>query len=342
MLLLAIETSCDETGAAVIRDGCVLSNVVSSQTALHAEYGGVVPELATREHLRNLPIVSREALREAGVAVQDLEAVAATRGPGLPGALLVGLKAGQALAYSLRKPFVGIHHHEAHLYSPWIEGNPPRLDFGRFQPSVSLIVSGGHTLLVHVLGQLRCRVLGSTVDDAAGECFDKTGKLLGLPYPAGPEIDRLSAGGNPRACAFPRPMLSDPNDDFSFAGLKTAVLYFLKKNPAWLDDPQRVRDVCASVQAAIVEVLVTKTLRAAERLGVNGVTVSGGVACNSLLRREMEAACRKTGLELRLCDRKYSTDNAAMIGILAEQKCLAGQAATSYDDEIEPGWPLPE
>jgi N6-L-threonylcarbamoyladenine synthase len=340
MNLLAIETSCDETSAAVVSDGAILSNVISSQTAIHAEYGGVVPELATRAHLRNLIPVTKQALREAGVTMAELDAVAATRGPGLPNALLAGLKAAEALAFSLRKPILGLHHHEAHLYSPWILPDPPRSDFSQFEPSVSLIVSGGHTLLVLVEDMLRHRVLGSTLDDAAGECFDKTGKLMGLAYPAGPEMDRLAASGNPKAFKFPRPMINEPNDDFSFAGLKTSVRYFLEKNPALPDDPQGLRDLCASVQAAIVDVLVAKTLRAARRMGSRCVTASGGVACNSALRRQLASACQAAGLRCRLSDRKFSTDNAAMIGILAERKWMAGLGQISVDAEIEPGWPL--
>jgi N6-L-threonylcarbamoyladenine synthase len=340
MTLLAIETSCDETSAAVVREGGVLSNVISSQTALHAEYGGVVPELAVREHLRNLMPVTKQALREAQVSAAELDAVAATRGPGLPNALLAGLKAAEAMAFSLRKPILGIHHHEAHLYSPWILSDPPRSDFSQFEPSVSLIVSGGHTLLVWVQGLLRHRVLGSTLDDAAGECFDKTGKLMGLPYPAGPEMDRLAMSGNPLAYKFPRPMIHEPNDDFSFAGLKTSVRYFLEKHAALADDPQALRDLCASVQAAIVDVLAAKTLRAARRLGVRCVTASGGVASNSALRRQLALACQAEGLRLRLSDPKFSTDNAAMIGILAERKWMAGLGEISVDAEIEPGWAL--
>lgn len=340
MILLALESSCDETSAAVIRDSRVLANSVSSQIALHAEYGGVVPELATREHLRNLLPVTRSALENAGITIEQVDAIAATRGPGLPAALLVGLKAGQALAYSIRKPFLGINHHEAHLYSPWISGDPPAGDFSDFQPSVSLIVSGGHTLLIHVKSELSHEVLGSTVDDAAGECFDKVGKLIGLPYPAGPEIDRLAARGNPKAYDFPRPMLHDPNHDFSFAGLKTSVRYFLQKNPALFENEQCLRDVCASVQAAIIEVLVKKTIRAAERVGVSCVTGSGGVICNSGLRRELQAACDKAGMKLKLADRKFSTDNAAMIGIIAERKFLAGAKSTPLDEDIAPSWSL--
>jgi N6-L-threonylcarbamoyladenine synthase len=340
MTLLAIETSCDETSAAIVRDGSILSNVIASQTALHAEYGGVVPELAVREHLRNLMPVTKQALREAQVTAAELDAVAATRGPGLPNALLAGLKAAEALAFSLRKPMLGIHHHEAHLYSPWILMDPPRSDFSQFEPSVSLIVSGGHTLLVLVEDMLRHRVLGATLDDAAGECFDKTGKLMGLAYPAGPEMDRLATAGNPTAYKFPRPMLNESNDDFSFSGLKTSVRYFLEKNPKLPDDPQALRDLCASVQAAIVDVLAAKTVRAARRMGVRCVTASGGVACNSALRRQLASACQAEGLRLRLSHRKFSTDNAAMIGILAERKWMAGLGEISVDAEIEPGWAL--
>lgn len=340
MLILAVETSCDETSVAVVCGGRVLANAVSSQIKLHSEYGGVVPELATREHLRNLLPLARAALREAGKDASRIDAVAATQGPGLPSALLVGLKAAQGMAFALRRPFLGIHHHEAHLYSPWITGQPPQADFGRFRPNVSLIVSGGHTLLVHVPEELSHKVLGSTVDDAAGECFDKTAKLIGLPYPGGPEMDRLAEGGNPAAFVFPRPMLNEPHDDFSFSGLKTSVRYYLRDHPEVLENATSLRDLCASVQGAIVEVLVTKTLRAARRLGVGCVTASGGVTCNRSLRRDLGAACARHGLELRLADRTFCTDNAAMIGILAERKLLKDTPSTSLDAEIQPGWPL--
>ncbi|MDB6110299.1 MAG: tRNA N6-adenosine threonylcarbamoyltransferase, partial [Pedosphaera sp.] len=250
MTLLAIETSCDETSVAVVKEGRVLANEVSSQIQLHAEYGGVVPELAAREHLRNLLPVAQAALARAGIDSRQLDAVAATQGPGLPNALLVGFKAAQAMAFALRKPFFGIHHHEAHLYSPWISGDPPRADFDAFEPNVSLIVSGGHTMLVHVESELKHRVLGSTIDDAAGECFDKVAKLIGLPYPGGPEIDLLAGQGNPKAFNFPRPMLRETGDDFSFSGLKTSVRYFLRDHPEVLEDAQKLRDLCASVQAA--------------------------------------------------------------------------------------------
>jgi len=340
MPLLAIETSCDETSAAVVDRGGVLSNVVSSQIQLHAEYGGVVPELAAREHLRNLAPVARMALQKAGVAVSQLDAVAATRGPGLPSALMVGLKAAQAVAFALRRPFVGVHHHEAHLYSPLLKGQPPAADFSQFRPSVSLIVSGGHTILVHVRSELDHRLLGSTVDDAAGECFDKTGKLMGLAYPAGPEIDRLAQGGNPKAFDFPRPMIGDPNDDFSFSGLKTSVRYFLRDHPDLLEDPHRVRDLCASIQAAIVDVLVTKTIRAARRLRVGCITASGGVTCNRALRQHLASACERERLVLLLADPAFCTDNAAMIGILAERKLSLRPEQTPLDADILPNWAL--
>jgi N6-L-threonylcarbamoyladenine synthase len=344
MTLLAFETSCDETSAAVIQSGRVLSSVVSSQIQLHAEYGGVVPELAAREHLNNLMPVAHAALEQARVHPGQLDAIAATRGPGLPGALLIGLKAAQAMAFVLGKPFLGIHHHEAHLYSPWIatDASGPVADFTGFCPNVSLIVSGGHTMLVLVESEFKHHLLGSTLDDAAGECFDKVGKLIGLSYPAGPEIDRLAEGGNPKAFDFPRPMINDANDDFSFSGLKTSVRYFLRDHPDLLKDLKTLHDLCASVQAAIVEVLVAKTIKAARRQRVGWITASGGVTCNRSLRRELAAACERAGLKLRLAEPALCTDNAAMIGIVAERKLLHGEMATSYDDDILPGWPLDE
>jgi N6-L-threonylcarbamoyladenine synthase len=338
-MLLAFETSCDETSAAVVHEGKVLSSVVSSQIRLHAEYGGVVPELAAREHLRNLIPVTNSALAEAHVLPEQLAAIAATRGPGLPNALMTGFKSAQAMAYALRKPFLGVHHHEAHLYSPWVSGEL-RADFSAFEPNVALIVSGGHTMLVHVQGELKHRVLGSTMDDAAGECFDKTGKLIGLPYPAGPEIDRLAELGNPKAFDFPRPMINDSSDDFSFSGLKTSVRYFIRDNPALLENQKNVSDLCASVQTAIVDVLVKKTIKAARRWGVKCVTASGGVTCNRALRRELATACQANGLKLRLAEKTLCTDNAAMVGILAERKLRQGLEQDSFSEEILPGWDL--
>ena len=256
-------------------------------------------------------------------------------------ALLVGFKAAQAMAFTLRKPFVGINHHEAHLYSPWIAcgGGALAANFSDFQPNLSLIVSGGHTLLVLVESELKHRVLGSTVDDAAGECFDKTGKLMGLSYPAGPEIDRLAEQGNPKAYDFPRPLLNDAGDDFSFSGLKTSVRYFLRDHPEDVGRRAELRDLCASIQAAIVEVLVTKTIRAAKRNRVRCVTASGGVTCNRALRRELawpaNAKASRCGSPTKLC-----TDNAAMVGVLAEYKLRRKMPDTSLDAEIQPGMAL--
>jgi N6-L-threonylcarbamoyladenine synthase len=348
-VLLAIESSCDETSVAVIQDGCVLSNVVASQIKLHAEYGGVVPELATREHLRNLIPVTNSALKAANVHPQQVVAFAATIGPGLPQALMIGARAAQSMAFALRKPFFGINHHEAHLYSPWITSGVAtqatrdlslRADFASFQPNVSLIVSGGHTMLVFVEAELKHHLLGATVDDAAGECFDKSAKLMGLPYPGGPELDSLAEQGDPRAFDFPRPMIRDLHDDFSFSGLKTSVRYFLRDQPFILEDPDRVRDLCASVRASIVDVLVTKTVRAAKRLGVQCVTASGGVTCNRALRKHLAEACASNGLKLRLADKSLCTDNAAMVGILAERKLQRGVAPSSLDEEVKPSWPV--
>lgn len=344
MKLLAIESSCDETSAAVIEEGRILSNVISSQIALHAAYGGVVPELATREHLRNLPIVTREALQKANTRPEELDALAATRGPGLPGALLVGLKAGQSMARALKKPFLGIHHHEGHLYSAWITQNPgevPRMSIEEFEPSIALIVSGGHTLLVHVEAPLKHTVLGGTLDDAAGECFDKTAKLLGLPYPGGPLMDRLSEGGNPEAFKFPRPLLHDPGFDFSFSGLKTAVRYFLRDHPQIVESQQGLRDICASVQTAIVEVLVGKAVKAAKELKVHCISAAGGVSANRQLRATLAEACQRRRIKLKIATGTLCADNAGMIAALAWLKFSRGAQGDSLDDDPRPHWEIP-
>ena len=255
---------------------------------------------------------------------------------------MTGLKAGQALAFVLRRPFLGVHHHEAHLYSPWLTGSPLALDLAGFEPNLALIVSGGHTLLVHVQTGLRHRVLGGTLDDAAGECFDKTAKLAGLSYPGGPAMERLAEGGNPRAFTFPRPLLRDPGDDFSFSGLKTAVRYHLRDHPDLLASRAGAADLCASVQAAIVEVLVSKTVRAARRVGVACVTASGGVTCNRQLRDGLASACAEAGLRLRIAERSLCTDNAGMVAALASMHLAQGRTPTPLDAEIEPGWVLDE
>lgn len=341
-MVLAIESSCDETAAAVVRDGRVVSSVVASQVRLHAEYGGVVPELAVREHLRNVIPVVREALARGGAEAADIQAVVATRGPGLPAALAAGYAAAQGFALALGIPLFGIHHHEAHLYSPWIEGEPPFAAWPRLVPHVSLIVSGGHTMLVRVEEFGRHRVLGGTLDDAAGECFDKAAKLMGLAYPGGPLVDRLAEEGRAGEGLFPRPMLHDAGDDFSFSGLKTSVRTYLARNPQVLEDGGRLRDVCAELRAAVVETLVGKTLRAALREGVGCVTASGGVACNRALRRELEAACRREGIECRIARPEFCTDNAAMSGVVGERLWRSGCAPDAPGLEAFPGWDIAE
>lgn len=339
-MILGIETSCDETSVAVVHEGRVLVNRVASQTALHSEYGGVVPELATREHLRNLVPLVHSALAEVQILTKSLTAIAATRGPGLPAALMAGYTAAQTMAYALRLPLYGIHHHEAHLYSPWIGGNPLAAQWGEFTPHVALIVSGGHTLLVHVRGILNHEVLGGTLDDAAGECFDKTAKLLGLPYPGGPILDRLASQGDANAYQFPRPRMTDPDDDFSFSGLKTSVRSWLEKRPGIADDPVALRNLCASIQAAIVEVLAVKAVRAAKRLGVKVLTASGGVTCNSGLRRELAKRCARHGLALRIADPSLCTDNAAMVAVLGECLSRYHRQPDPADAETKPSWSL--
>lgn len=340
MKILAIESSCDETAAAVVEDGLILSDPVASQVKLHAEYGGVVLELAAREHLKNVLPVVRQALADAKQNIRNMDWIAATQGPGLPPALMVGYHAFQSLAFAMDKPFIGINHHEAHLYSPWIDPETKRLDSESFKPNVSLIVSGGHTMLVKVDSPLNHQVLGGTIDDAAGECFDKTAKLLGLPYPGGPVLDQLASKGNPEAHSFPRPMLKDPGFDFSFSGLKTSVRYFIQKHPDLLEDHQQLQDLCASIQAAIVEVLVKKTIKAALKNEVEMITASGGVSCNLGLRDGLQKACDAAGLTLRMAQGRYCTDNAAMVGMLATWKISAGISSQSTEEGIRPGWRL--
>lgn len=339
-MILGIETSCDETSVAVVENGRILVNLVASQVQLHAEYGGVVPELATREHHRNLVPLVRSALRTAGINPIHLAGVAVTRGPGLPAALLAGYTAAQSLAYALHVPLIGVHHHQAHLYSPFICGQPPKIEWDQIPPHVALIVSGGHTLLVSVSTGLRHEVLGGTLDDAAGECFDKTAKLLGLPYPGGPILDRLAREGRPDAHSFPRPRMTDPDDDFSFSGLKTSVRYWLEKHPHAPDDVQGLRDLCASIQAAIVEVLAVKTVRAARRLGLNLVAASGGVSCNSGLRQELERRCHRHKIRLQIAEPTLCTDNAGMVAVLGERLLQTGHPADPLDAGTFPSWPL--
>ena len=333
MNVLGIETSCDETSAAVVGAGRILSNVVSSQIELHRPYGGVVPELASRRHLELIDAVVQTALQEAGVPLAEIDAVAATYGPGLASSLLIGLNTGKGIALAAGLPFVGINHLEAHLYSPLLEYGANALPLDDLQlppdrqsllPMIALIVSGGHTILVQVTGLGRHVVLGQTVDDAAGEAFDKVAKLLQLGYPGGPEVDRLAQSGNSRAITFPRSMLEDPGYNFSFSGLKTAVLYYLKKNPLPVTASQSIADICASFQEAVVDVLVGKILRAAEEYRVSTLSLAGGVSMNSRLRARLTAECSRRGLRLLLASPQLCTDNAGMIAALAHHKLCAG------------------
>ncbi|MBM3860750.1 MAG: tRNA (adenosine(37)-N6)-threonylcarbamoyltransferase complex transferase subunit TsaD [Verrucomicrobia bacterium] len=318
MNILGVETSCDETSAAVVRDGVeILSNVVSSQVEIHRPYGGVVPELASRQHLELIQPVIEQALERSGCALSDIDAVAATYGPGLASSLLIGLNAAKGVAFALKKPFLGINHLEAHLYSPLLSVH----NFDAL-PMISIIVSGGHTILAHVTAIGSHEILGQTVDDAAGEAFDKVAKLLGLRYPGGPEVDRLAKEGNRAAIPFPRSMLDDPGFNFSFSGLKTSVLYYLKKNPDAV-----VADVCASFQEAVVDVLVGKTLRAARHAGVRAISASGGVSINSRFRERLAAECQRGNLRLFLASAPLCTDNAAMIASLAFHKLHCGTAS---------------
>jgi len=320
MITLGIETSCDETAAAVLRDTTVLSNVVASQVQLHEKYGGVVPELASREHLRNLLPVVREALDRASVGPGNLDLIAVTFTPGLIGALLVGVSAAKAMAYSLGIPFIGVHHGEGHILAAHLDH--PDLAY----PYVALLASGGHTALYHVQEFGRYRLLGQTRDDAAGEAYDKVAKLLDLPYPGGPVIDRLAQEGNPMAIAFPRSR--QEGYDFSFSGLKTAVrnhVALFRSKEAGLDPALNVRDVAASFQAAVVETLVEKTLLAARETGVRTVVVAGGVAANSALRKRMEGSAREQGLSFVVPGMSYCIDNAAMIALAGHLHHLRGE-----------------
>ena len=342
MRLLAIESSCDETSAAIIEDSSVRSVVISSQIKIHAEYGGVVPELATREHLVNLQPVVRKALVQAGFAASELNAICATQGPGLPPALMIGWKAAQSMAFALKVPLIGVNHVEAHLYSPWFQGDPPRAYWEGFQPNISLVISGGHTLLAEVDHPLDHAIIGSTQDDAAGECFDKCAKLLRLGYPGGPIMDRIATQGNPEAYTFARPMLNQDNHDFSFSGLKTSVRYFLEKHPELVEDDVALPDLCASIQAAIVEVLVKKTIRVARRQRLGCITLSGGVACNTGLRKAFQQACEKHELNLQVAPLKLCTDNAAMVGLLGERYLQKEIPTTDWQADIRPSWRLTE
>ena len=342
MRVLGIETSCDETGVAVYDTALpgaagLRAHAVYSQIALHAEYGGVVPELASRDHVRKLLPLVRQTLAEAGMSTADLDGVAYTAGPGLVGALLVGAGTARALAWALEVPAVGVHHMEGHLLAPLMEDDPPA------PPFVALLVSGGHTQLVAVEAIGRYRLLGETIDDAAGEAFDKSAKLLGLGYPGGPALARLAEFGDATAFALPRPLLHSGDLDFSFAGLKTAVLTQARKLEHQPCELQRA-DLAASTQAAIVEVLVKKSLKALAQTGLRRLVVAGGVGANQLLREQLDTACAARGVRVHYPELHLCTDNGAMIALAAAMRVQAGVEAprADYAFDVRPRWPLHE
>jgi N6-L-threonylcarbamoyladenine synthase len=327
--ILGIETSCDETAAAVVAEGrTVMSSVVSSQIDLHARYGGVVPEIASRAHLELLVPVVAEATFDAHVEGSDLAAVAATYGPGLIGSLLIGVSAAKAFALAWGVPFVAVNHLEAHMYAALLE--EPDLDM----PLVVVLVSGGHTLLIRMDGPGDYEVLGSTLDDAAGEAFDKVARFLGLGYPGGPAIDALAMTGDPTAIPFPRAMIND-GWDFSFSGLKTSVINYVRKHP-----DVDTADVAASFQQAVVDVLITKAGRAARQVGAKGLCLAGGVAANSQLREALLDVCVADGIRAFLPGRAMCTDNAAMVAAAAYYR-LRSDGPSPLDTGAFPNLPLP-
>lgn len=332
--ILAIESSCDETAAAVVKNGReVLSSVISSQISLHTLYGGVVPELASRKHIEAVNQVVEQALSEASMTLKEITAVSVTYGPGLVGALLVGVAAAKAIAYAAGKPLVGVHHIEGHISANYIES--PELE----PPFLCLIVSGGHTHLVKVKDYGVYEVIGRTRDDAAGEAFDKVARVVGLGYPGGPKVDRLAPEGNPEAFAFPRAVIADAPYDFSFSGLKSAVLNQINQLKMQKELIPRA-DLAASFQKAVVDVLVSRTMLAAENFGISKVALAGGVAANQGLRRGMTEACQERGLKLYYPSPVLCTDNAMMIGAAGYYEYMRG-TRHSWDLNAVPGLKLP-
>ena len=343
MLILGIESSCDETGVALVdlpAEGMprLRAQALHSQIEMHRAYGGVVPELASRDHIRRVLPLTREVLAQAGARLQALDVIAYTQGPGLAGALLVGAGVACALGAALQRPVLGVHHLEGHLLSPFLSADPPEFPF------VALLVSGGHTQLMRVDGVGRYTLLGETIDDAAGEAFDKSAKLMGLPYPGGPELSRLAEQGRPDAYRLPRPLLHSGDLDFSFAGLKTAVLTQCRKlGEAALAEgrPERA-DLAASTQAAIVEVLVRKSLSALVQTGLQRLVVAGGVGANRELRRQLNAECARRRVRVHYPELHLCTDNGAMIAMAAALRVQAGLQTpqTRYAFDVRPRWPL--
>lgn len=332
MKVLGIETSCDETAAAVVEGRTVLSNLISSQTDLHARFGGVVPELASRAHVEALNPLVEEALDRAGCRFADIDAVAVTVGPGLVGALLVGMAGAKAIALATGAAFIGVNHLEGHIYANFLEHGPPE------PPYVCLVVSGGHTMLVHMPEEHRYEVLGQTVDDAAGEAFDKIARFMGLGFPGGPALDKLATDGDPTAIRFPRAMLDSGTFDFSLSGLKTSVLRYVKaeRDAGRQVDPA---DLAASFQEAIVDVQVSKTIRAAQETGVGTVLLGGGVVANTRLRERMEVASGEVGIRVLFPSMPLCTDNAAMIACAGASRLERGER-TPFEVGADPGLEL--
>lgn len=317
VVLLAIESSCDDTSASILIDGKVISNIIANQT-VHKQYGGVIPEMASRQHLLHIIPTIDTALKKANITKNQLTAIAFTRGPGLLGSLIVGVSTAKALALSLDIPLIEVHHMHAHVLANFAEERQPIFPF------LCLTVSGGHTQIVLVSSPIDMTILGSTIDDAAGEAFDKTGKIIGLPYPAGPEIDKLAQLGNP-VFSFAEPKIQGL--DFSFSGLKTSILYFLQKqmkeNPNFIHENRN--DICASVQVSIVDILINKLIKASKQTGIKEVAIAGGVSANSQLRKQLISTGEKLGWNVHIPRMEYCTDNAGMIAIGGYYKYLAGE-----------------
>jgi N6-L-threonylcarbamoyladenine synthase len=340
MKVLGIESSCDETGVALVDAATaaplrLLAHALHSQAEMHEAFGGVVPELASRDHIRRAVPLLRQVLRDAGCKVDDIDVIAYTRGPGLAGALLVGGGIAAALAAALDRPLMGVHHLEGHLLSPFLSADPPQFPF------VALLVSGGHTQLMLVRGVGDYTLLGETIDDAAGEAFDKSAKLLGLGYPGGPALARLADHGDASAFDLPRPLLHSGDLDFSFAGLKTAVLTQARKHEGSPCDAWRA-DLAAATQAAIVDVLVKKSLRALQRSGLSRLVVAGGVGANRLLREQLDVACQRVHARVHYPELHLCSDNGAMIALAAAMRLQAGCQTAQRDltFEVRPRWPL--